>query len=1809
MVETIIYLTVIGTVVVAIVSFALDLLDIRTKTHTVSEVGHNAFLMKERLSEAARHAEGVNTGNSTFDTDPGVLELDMVDAVRDPAVFQLDQDDGTLQITEGTGGGSGTTPGQIDDDTQAEFDTGTYSDTQWDTDHVELTGTGQTNGTGTYTSEVFDLVNNSSFENISWTPSAPYGKPLPDNSATETAYSTGNMDMSNNVLLLHSDESAGSTTFSDTSGQGNDATCSGTQCPTADVAGRYNSGLDFDGTEDRISIPSNTSLEIDNNLTASAWVNIDQVTTPDVNPILWKGSQVGWGANYTFRIAVTNLQDMTWGVTYGGTEDWFEAGTITLNEWNHVALTYDGSTARAYINGVEVGTNGGGGSALNTFPSEPVRSGFGYRSTPTEETYLDGTVDEYGIWDRTLGPGEIQDMYERGMMRIEHQLRSCDDAACSGETFTGPDGTSGDVYSEADNTSTNLPSFTIGNQLDNQYFQYQTTFETDDASLNPELRDTAINTEGLIVDDTQSEFDQGAYNNTQWSTDHVALSSGQTSGTYSSQIFDTGDTATQWGQLSWIEDLSASGGLRMEVGTTTVSPGSSTAGQFVDDTQAEFDTGTYDYTQWSTDHVELTSTGIGNGSGAYTSEVFDAGSSDTSWDQISWSEVLPGTSTVRMEVGSVSVPGGPGTTPGQIDDDTQAEFDTGTYSDTQWDTDHVELTGTGQTNGTGTYTSEVFDLVNNSSFENISWTPSAPYGKPLPDNSATETAYSTGNMDMSNNVLLLHSDESAGSTTFSDTSGQGNDATCSGTQCPTADVAGRYNSGLDFDGTEDRISIPSNTSLEIDNNLTASAWVNIDQVTTPDVNPILWKGTEIGWGPNYTFRIALQDGGDMTWGVTYGGTEDWFDAGSITLNEWNHVALTYDGSTARAYINGVEVGTNGGGGSSLNTFPSEPVRSGFALRGEFPNQKTYLDGTVDEYGIWDRTLGPGEIQDMYERGMMRIEHQLRSCDDAACSGETFTGPDGTSGDVYSEADNTSTNLPSFTIGNQLDNQYFQYQTTFETDNASLNPELRDITIDYEEQTGGPNFETVNLQESYSNPVVVPLYHESNNTAAFSPRLRNVTSNSFDVALQNPGGALSNGDEVHYLVIEEGAHTMPDGTLIEAGELDTSFVSSANNGWSGLNRSYTNSYGSPPAVFHQVQTYNDTSWIESWVAQQGNDGNPPDTSGFQISLNGAEATDSHGSETIGWVAVEQGAGTVAGQDFEVSVTSDSIRGHDNGCDTFGYSNGYTSNPIVVADQQEMDGVNGGWLVGCSQSTSEIGVHAEEDLVGDGERGHTTETGAFAAFAGAFNISPVADLTFQVRSCDDASCSGENFVGPDGTNGTSFTDDSGQGPGVSDNRYFQYQATFESFNNTDTPELSDVTIDYVVGDAFQTVNLQETYSNPVVIPLYYESNNGDPISVRLADVTANSFDIKLQNPSGNTPATDDVHYVVIEEGAYTMPDGTLIEAASLNTNQVSSSNNGWSGVNRSYTNSYGSPPAVFHQVQTNNDETWIESWVASQGSRVNPPNTSGFQISLNGAEVTNGHGVETIGWMAIEQGTGTIDGVDFEASVTSDTIQGHDNGCYTFGFSNGYASNPIVVADQQKMDGPNGGWLVGCSLSASQIGLYVEEDVVNDSERRHTTETGAFLAFDSAFSFAPDVDLTFQVRSCDDASCVGESFVGPDGTGGTQFTTPVGESINVSDNQFFQYQATFTSSDTANTPELSSVTVDYTIPGTGGGGGSAVNVTSDGVSVTNLTFRNLTSSEDTGIIQVEFTITANDPNGNPLYQYEETYQTTLRIPFDN
>lgn len=111
--ETILYIAISSILLVAMISFGLRIVQSRAKARVISAVAFNAGLIQDRLIETARHAEGVNTGASTFGTDPGVLSLDMVDAGEDPTVFSLDADDGVFQINVASGGEVALTSSEI----------------------------------------------------------------------------------------------------------------------------------------------------------------------------------------------------------------------------------------------------------------------------------------------------------------------------------------------------------------------------------------------------------------------------------------------------------------------------------------------------------------------------------------------------------------------------------------------------------------------------------------------------------------------------------------------------------------------------------------------------------------------------------------------------------------------------------------------------------------------------------------------------------------------------------------------------------------------------------------------------------------------------------------------------------------------------------------------------------------------------------------------------------------------------------------------------------------------------------------------------------------------------------------------------------------------------------------------------------------------------------------------------------------------------------------------------------------------------------------------------------------------------------------------------------------------------------------------------------------------------------------------------------------------------------------------------------------------------------------------------------------
>ena len=328
-------------------------------------------------------------------------------------------------------------------------------------------------------------------------------------------------------------------------------------------------------------------------------------------------------------------------------------------------------------------------------------------------------------------------------------------------------------------------------------------------------------------------------------------------------------------------------------------------------------------------------------------------------------------------------------------------------------------------------------------WNSIAWLPSRPTGKELPDYGnakiVTDTGYLTGSVDMSGNILLLHVNEPDGSTAFLDTSGAGNDGDCSGSACPTAGVNGWFKQALHFDQVDDYIIInPINEFPATE--ITAMFWMRSTN-TTLDAAPLSYAvpghDNEFGLFNDRAFRVHVGNAASVRTGV------------AANDGQWHHIAVTWRSSDGLLlfYKDGEEewtATTQQGytlGSQGALVFGQDQDRVG----GRFDPRQAF-QGDMDEIAIFNRVLTSDEIQDHYLRGALRMQFQVRSCDDEGCDDEPFAGPDDTRTTYYSALTNPTLDPPALPL-DVADNPYFQYRVYVDTYIAQTwSPELISVTV-------------------------------------------------------------------------------------------------------------------------------------------------------------------------------------------------------------------------------------------------------------------------------------------------------------------------------------------------------------------------------------------------------------------------------------------------------------------------------------------------------------------------------------------------------------------------------------------------------------------------------------------------------------------------------------------------------------------------------------------------------------------------------------------
>lgn len=399
-------------------------------------------------------------------------------------------------------------------------------------------------------------------------------------------------------------------------------------------------------------------------------------------------------------------------------------------------------------------------------------------------------------------------------------------------------------------------------------------------------------------------------------------------------------------------------------------------------------------------------------------------------------------------------------------DDTKEEFDFGSYAGTQWNgSDGVDIS----VDSPGTYTSSIKDgLDGNTEWNNFSWSPGMPYGKQLPDNGASESGYASGNANMNGISVLWHLDESSGQ--VMDSSGNGkNSSVVSGV---TYNAPGKFGSAISLDG-DDYIDFPvifpgSPHASSLDE-MTAGAWF---KTSTPPVS----AGTIVWVGKGGSFALQMNSDGDVSFwikqtkndGGNYNGnwvginSADEIPSGYVDGN-WHYITGRYHrlDNEIRLYVDGVMLDNTPDGPSGMDAteFLSYPTTNhppviGASTSISNPKRLNFFIGDIDEIAIYSRALSDQEILEHYRRGMLSLKFQVRSCDDEFCVGEDFVGSDNTTSTYYDDADSIFTTPPSHALSLLPANRYFQYQATFESDDAGDSPNLHSVTMVNSNMGGG-----------------------------------------------------------------------------------------------------------------------------------------------------------------------------------------------------------------------------------------------------------------------------------------------------------------------------------------------------------------------------------------------------------------------------------------------------------------------------------------------------------------------------------------------------------------------------------------------------------------------------------------------------------------------------------------------------------------------------------------------------------------------------------
>ena len=386
-----------------------------------------------------------------------------------------------------------------------------------------------------------------------------------------------------------------------------------------------------------------------------------------------------------------------------------------------------------------------------------------------------------------------------------------------------------------------------------------------------------------------------------------------------------------------------------------------------------------------------------------------------------------------------------------------------------------------------------------------------------------------------------------------------------------------------------------------------------------------------------------------------------------------------------------------------------------------------------------------------------------------------------------------------------------------------------------------------------------------------------------------------------------------------------------------------------------------------------------------------ASTRHGEETIGYVAVEAGTGMWGSVLFEAIRTAPVV---DNNGARINFSQNFGVVPNVITTVSSYVGVDTISHRHAMPGDRGMKIFVEEDTTLDSEIIHSAESISYLAMGGS---------------------------------GLLMGDPAGSPIGE---------------------------VGQVVGltDQGQVVQLDHSYLQPVVFAQSPTANGADPIAVRVTDVQSDRFTVYLQEPSNanGTHGGETVSYLVVESGNWLLPGGTMLEVGAIDTTATTGRQVvGSQFESISFSTLFSLDPVIFSQVQTANDNSFVKT-------RQDGATNTGFQLAMDVEQAaTSPHGQETIGYLAIDEGSRSWGPIEYEARTSSAVFTHSEN---TLSFDQGFVEAPLLLSNLATYNGADPSALRYDDLDNDSVRLWVEEDTTADAEISHSSaEAVSILAF--------------------------------------------------------------------------------------------------------------------------------------------------------